>query len=62
VDSEIKQNTSDAHTEIEGSPPSLIGSTCPIDESWKLLTDQEHDRMLEIDMNGGGSCYQELIV
>jgi predicted membrane chloride channel (bestrophin family) len=34
----------------------------PINKSWKLLTDKEHERMIEIDMDDGGSCCRELIV
>jgi predicted membrane chloride channel (bestrophin family) len=33
----------------------------PINKAWKLLTDQEHERMIELNMDGGGSCYRELI-
>jgi hypothetical protein len=32
-----------------------------INESWKLLTDQEYGRMNEIDLDLGGSCYRELL-
>jgi predicted membrane chloride channel (bestrophin family) len=33
-----------------------------VNKSWKLLTDQENERMNRINMDGGGSCYRELIV